>query len=140
MSVRDFLLGKPIPDEKAESEKLGSVEGVAVLGLDALASAAYGPEAALTALMILGGGGIRLIAPITAAIIAVLIVVCLSYRQTIAAYPDGGGAYTVVRENVSERASLLAAALREAIDRGRTSARRGTARARAARRVAEHRA
>jgi amino acid transporter len=110
MSLKEFLLGKPIPDDEADEEKIGPAEGVAVLGLDALASSAYGPEAALTVLLAAGAGGTRLVGPIVGAITAVLGIVYLSYRQTIAAYPDGGGAYSVAHENLGPRAGVLAAA------------------------------
>src|SRR5207302_11057851 len=80
------------------------------LGLDALASAAYGPEAALTLLIPLGAAGLVFIGPISALIIVLLLVVYFSYRQTIAAYPQGGGSYTVAKENLGVTAGLLAAA------------------------------
>src|SRR6202030_2720731 len=77
---------------------------------DALSPAAYGPEAALTVLLPLGAAGLTLILPITIAIVILLGIVYVSYRQTIAAYPNGGGSYTVARENLGTNASLLAAA------------------------------
>ncbi|WP_242392503.1 APC family permease [Anaeromyxobacter oryzisoli] len=110
MRLREALLGQRIPDSEAEREELGALSGVPVLGLDALASAAYGPEAALALLAPLGAAGAGLITPITGVIIALLLVVQASYRQTIGAYPDGGGAYTVAKENLGAGASLLAAA------------------------------
>jgi amino acid transporter len=84
--------------------------GIPMLGLDALASAAYGPEAALTLLIPLGVLGIAYIGPISAVIIVLLAIVYFSYRQTIAAYPLGGGSYTVARANLGAPAGLLAAA------------------------------
>jgi amino acid transporter len=81
-----------------------------MLGLDALGSAAYGPEAALTLLLPLGSASPRYIAPISTLIIALLLVVYFSYRQTIEAYPHGGGSYTVARENLGTMAGLLGAA------------------------------
>ena len=81
-----------------------------MLGLDALASAAYGPEAALTLLIPLGLAGVAHIGPISTLIIALLVIVYFSYRQTIAAYPLGGGSYTVAKENLGTTAGLLAAA------------------------------
>jgi amino acid transporter len=110
MRLRELLLGRPIPDSEAEEEQLGPVAAVPVLGLDALASAAYGPEAALTILIPLGAAGAGLIGPITAVIVALLLVVQASYRQTIGAYPDGGGSYTVAKENLGRLPSLVAAA------------------------------
>jgi amino acid transporter len=110
MRLREALLGQRIPDSEAEREELGPLSGVPVLGLDALASAAYGPEAALALLAPLGAAGAGLITPITGVIVALLLVVQASYRQTIGAYPDGGGAYTVAKENLGAGAGLLAAA------------------------------
>jgi amino acid transporter len=81
-----------------------------MLGLDALGSSAYGPEAALTLLIPLGAAGVGYIGPISTLIIALLLVVYFSYRQTIAAYPHGGGSYTVAKENLGVAAGLLAAA------------------------------
>jgi hypothetical protein len=80
------------------------------LAWDALSSAAYGPEAALTLLIPLGAAGIAYIAPISASIIVLLTIVYFSYRQTIQAYPGGGGSYTVARQNLGVSAGLLAAA------------------------------
>ncbi|TQF09702.1 APC family permease [Myxococcus llanfairpwllgwyngyllgogerychwyrndrobwllllantysiliogogogochensis] len=105
----DTLLGKPLTTAQASHEQVGVLAGVALLGLDALSSAAYGPEAALTVLRPLGPTGVKLLLPITACIVGLLVVVASSYRQTIAAYPRGGGAYTVARENLGRRVGLLAA-------------------------------
>jgi amino acid transporter len=80
------------------------------MGLDGVGSSAYGPEAALTILIPLGAAGLVHIGPIMAAIVALLVVLYASYRQTIAAYPNNGGAYIVSRENLGRNASLLAAA------------------------------
>jgi amino acid transporter len=81
-----------------------------MLGLDALASSAYGPEAALTLLLPLGALGLAYVGPISALIIGLLFIVYLSYRQTIAAYPGGGGSYTVAHANLSVLSGLLAGA------------------------------
>jgi amino acid transporter len=86
------------------------VQGIPIFGLDGLSSAAYGPEAALSLLIPLGLMGVQYIVPISAAIITLLIIVYFSYRQTIAAYPSGGGSYTVARYNLGAFPSLLAAA------------------------------
>jgi amino acid transporter len=109
MSLRELLLGRPLRSEEQEAQKIGPARGVPVLGLDALASASYGPEAALTILMVLGGAATGYIGPISAVIIAVLLVVYVSYRQTIAAYANGGGAYTVASENLGRLPALIAA-------------------------------
>ncbi|MHB1559854.1 MAG: APC family permease, partial [Isosphaeraceae bacterium] len=93
-----------------EHQRVGVLSGIPMLGLDALASAAYGPEAALALLIPLGLGGVAYIEPITTLIVVLLLVVYFSYRQTIAAYPHGGGSYTVARENLGMGWGLLAAA------------------------------
>jgi amino acid transporter len=80
------------------------------LGLDALSSAAYGPEAALTILLALGSVGIAYMMPIVLTIVVLLSVVYFSYRQTIAAYPGGGGPYTIASENLGTRVGLIAGA------------------------------
>jgi amino acid transporter len=95
--------------EQAE-QKFGVLAGVPAMGLDGLASSAYGPEAALTLLLPLGVAGPRYLLPITFLLLALLALLYLSYRQTIAAYPSGAGAYTVARENLGTNAGLLAAA------------------------------
>jgi amino acid transporter len=110
MTLNDLLFGKPLRTSDEAGEKLGPVGGLSVFGLDALSSAAYGPEAALTLLIPLAAAGIAYIVPITASIIILLAIVYFSYRQTIAAYPTGGGSYTVARENLGEFSGLLAAA------------------------------
>jgi amino acid transporter len=110
MNLRRILFGRPLASQEQAAEALGPLTGVAVLGLDALASISYGPEAALTVLAPTGMAGVRAMLPIVAAVIAVLVLVFLSYRQTIAAYPDGGSAYTVAKTNLGTTAGLLAAA------------------------------
>src|SRR5450631_3166166 len=110
MNILDLVVGKPIRTSDERAEQIGTAQGVPIFGLDALSSAAYGPEAALSLLIPLGLLGVRYIIPISAAIIALLVIVYFSYRQTIAAYPSGGGSYTVARFNLGASASLLAAA------------------------------
>src|SRR5947209_16209271 len=100
MSLLDHILGKPLASAEEEGQKIGVLAGIPMLGLDGLSSAAYGPEAALTLLIPLGAAGLAFIGPITAVILAILLVLSLSYRQTIEAYPTGGGSYTVARENL----------------------------------------
>ena len=90
-SLVDTLLGRPLASEEEDEQRIGAVAGIPTFGLDALSSAAYGPEAALTVLLPLGAVGIAYILPITLAICVLLTIVYLSYRQTIAAYPSGGG-------------------------------------------------
>src|SRR5580658_831243 len=110
MKLSDLLFGKPLRSSDEAGEKLGPVGGLSVFGLDALSSAAYGPEAALTLMIPLGAAGIAYIVPISVSIIVLLTIVYFSYRQTIAAYPGGGGSYTVASENLGAFAGLLAAA------------------------------
>ena len=109
MSVIEFLFGKPLASSDERAEQIGPAAGIPIFGLDALSSAAYGPEAALTLLIPLGAAGIAYILPISASIIALLIILYFSYRQTIAAYPGGGGSYTVARANLGASPGLLAA-------------------------------
>src|SRR6202167_1401604 len=110
MNILDLIVGKPIRTDDERAEQVGPAQGVPIFGLDGLSSAAYGPEAALSLLIPLGLLGVRYIVPISAAIITLLVIVYFSYRQTIAAYPSGGGSYTVARFNLGASASLLAAA------------------------------
>src|SRR5271154_5319064 len=110
MSFLDILLGKPLAASDERAEQLGVASGIPIFGLDALSSAAYGPEAALTLLIPLGAAGIAYIVPISTSIVVLLAIVYFSYRQTIAAYPGGGGSYTVASENLGNGPGLLAAA------------------------------
>jgi len=110
MNILDAIIGKPIKTSDERAEQIGMQEGIPIFGLDALSSAAYGPEAALSLLIPLGLLGVQYIIPISAAIITLLVIVYFSYRQTIAAYPTGGGSYTVARFNLGAFSGLLAAA------------------------------
>jgi amino acid transporter len=110
MSLADLLLGRPLATEEEQAERIGPLKGIPIFGLDALTSAAYGPEAALTILLPLGAAGITYIGPISLAVVVLLSIVYFSYRQTIEAYPHGGGSYTVASENLGVGAGLLAAA------------------------------
>src|SRR5580700_4613114 len=110
MDIVDLLLGTPLATEDETAERIGAVKGIPIFGLDALSSAAYGPEAALTLLIPLGMAGVAQIVPITASILILLTIVYFSYQQTIAAYPLGGGSYTVASENLGVWPGLLAAA------------------------------
>lgn len=100
MSFGNFLFGKPIATSEERAERIGWAAGIPIFGLDALSSAAYGPEAALTLLLPLGVAGVAYILPISLSIIALLTIVYFSYLQTIEAYPNGGGSYTVASENL----------------------------------------
>ena len=110
MSILDLLLGKPLSSREERGQRIAVAAGVAVFGLDALSSAAYGPEAALTVLRPLGDLGAAYIVPLSLGIIGLLTIVYFSYRQTIEAYPAGGGSFTVARENLGNFPGLLAGA------------------------------
>src|SRR5271168_4282198 len=110
MKLLDLCFGNPLAASDERAEQLGIATGIPIFGLDALSSAGYGPEAALTLLIPLGAAGLGFIIPISISIIALLAVVYFSYLQTIEAYPHGGGSYTVASENLGEYAGLLAAA------------------------------
>jgi amino acid transporter len=110
MNILDIVIGRPIKTSDERAEQIGAAQGIPIFGLDALSSAAYGPEAALSLLIPLGLVGAAYLIPISAAIITLLVIVYFSYRQTIAAYPSGGGSYTVARLNLGTSAGLLAAA------------------------------
>jgi amino acid transporter len=110
MSFIDSLLGRPLATSEERAEHIGVAGGIPIFGLDALTSAAYGPETALSLLIPLGLMGIHYIVPIISAILILLVIVYFSYRQTIAAYPGGGGSYTVATENLGTSPGLLAAA------------------------------
>ena len=108
MNLKEIIFGRRRSEEE-ESVKLGTPAGIPLLGFDALASAAYGPEAALTVLIALGTLASGYIIPITGIIIALLIAVAMSYRHTIPAYPSGGGSFTVAKENLGPVVGLFAA-------------------------------
>jgi amino acid transporter len=110
MAIQDKIFGKPLATSEERAEQIGVEAGIPIFGLDALTSAAYGPEAALALLIPLGVFGAQYLLPIITAILILLVIVYFSYRQTIAAYPSGGGSYTVATENLGEKAGLLAAA------------------------------
>jgi amino acid transporter len=110
MSLTDSIIGKPLATSEERAEHIGVAGGIPIFGLDALTSAAYGPEAAMTLLIPLGLAGTGYIVPVISAILVLLVIVFFSYRQTIAAYPSGGGSYTVASENLGNGAGLLAAA------------------------------
>ena len=110
MAIQDKIFGKPLATSDERGEHIGVAAGIPIFGLDALTSAAYGPEQALLYLIPLGVLGIGYLIPIIGSILLLLVIVFFSYRQTIEAYPNGGGSYTVASENLGDRAGLLAAA------------------------------
>ena len=109
MSIGDAILGKPLTESEANKQKLSVWTGVPVLGLDALASTGYGPEAALTALVAIGPIGLHYFPIIILLIIAELAMLYFSYLQTAEAYQNGGGAYNVSKDNFGPQVAIWAA-------------------------------
>ena len=107
MAISDVVFGKPLATSEERAEQIGVAAGIPIFGLDALTSAAYGPEAAMALLIPLGIASTNFIIPIISSILILLVIVFFSYRQTIAAYPNGGGSYTVASENLGEKAACL---------------------------------
>jgi amino acid transporter len=108
--VKRFVIGPPLATARADEELLSRNKALAVLSSDALSSVAYATEESLRVLIVAGGGALACNGPIALAILALLAIVTLSYRQTIFAYPSGGGSYIVASENLGTTAGLVAAA------------------------------
>jgi amino acid transporter len=106
--IKRLVVGKPIPSHLAHHEQLSRVTGLAVLSSDPLSSVAYATEEILRVLVL--AGAIGLVSPIAFVIAAILAIVVFSYRQTLFAYPSGGGAYIVAKENLGDTPALIAAA------------------------------
>jgi amino acid transporter len=111
MPLLDKIFGRPLASSEQGKESLSVWTGVPVLGLDALASTGYGPEAALTILVPLGLAGLQYFPIIVIIILIELLTVYLSYRQTAAAYPGGGGAYIVASDNLGRNSGVLSAVM-----------------------------
>src|SRR5260370_4675577 len=109
-SLKRFLLGRPIPSSLAHHERLSRVTGLAVLSSDALSSVAYATEEIRRVLVLGGLAALTYSIPIGLLSAALLGIVAFSYRQTIHAYPSGGGAYIVSKDNLGDNAALIAAA------------------------------
>jgi amino acid transporter len=109
-SLKRLLVGKPIPSSMAHHERLSRVTGLAVLSSDPLSSVAYATDFILTTLVLAGAQALGYAIPISLVIASLLAIVAFSYRQTIYAYPSGGGAYIVAKENIGQMAGLIAAA------------------------------
>jgi amino acid transporter len=108
--VKAFVVGRPIPSHLAHHERLSRVTGLAVLSSDPLSSVAYATEEILRVLVLAGAVALTFASPIALVIAAILAIVVFSYRQTIHAYPNGGGAYIVARDNIGPAAAQVAAA------------------------------
>src|SRR5205809_7119646 len=109
-SLKRILLGKPRPSHLAHHERRSRTTGLAVLSSDALSSVAYATEEILRVLVLVGTAALGFASPIAFVIATILAIVVFSYRQTIHAYPSGGGAYLVSKDNMGEMPALIAAA------------------------------
>jgi len=107
--IKRLLVGEPIPSHLAHHERFSRLTGLAVLSSDALSSVAYATEEILRVLVLVGVAALTVSKPIAFVIAAILAIVVFSYRQTIHAYPSGGGAYIVAKDNLGEMPSLVAA-------------------------------
>ena len=108
--VKRILLGNPLRSEDSHHELLSKWKALAVLSSDALSSVAYGTEEIILALIAFGTLALNWSIPIALGILVLLVLVTLSYRQTIESYPNGGGAYIVAKENLGQTAGLVAGA------------------------------
>src|SRR6266513_3070808 len=110
-SLKRLLFGRPLPSDRLEHERLSKKTALAVLSSDAISSVAYATDQIL---FVLGGAlglaAVNYVLPISAVIVGLLVLVALSYRQTIFAYPSGGGSYTVAKDNLGLGTGLVAAA------------------------------
>jgi amino acid transporter len=107
--LKRILLGRPLASEEAGHQLLRKLLALPVFSSDALSSVAYATEEIMLVLVLAGTSALRLVSPLSAAIGALLLIVVASYRQTVRAYPSGGGAYIVSHENLGEMPGLIAA-------------------------------
>jgi amino acid transporter len=105
-----LVLGGRLPLVQARHERLGKLSGLAVFSSDALSSVAYATEEILRALVVAGAAALALSVPVGLAIMVLVWIVAASYRETIRAYPQGGGAYVVVKDNLGTFPALIAGA------------------------------
>lgn len=109
--IKQIVFGRPLPSERLEHERLNKKTALAVLSSDAISSVAYATDQILIVLAVVGtAAAVRYTVPVSAIIVGLLVLVGLSYRQTIFAYPNGGGSYTVAKENLGTAPGLVAAA------------------------------
>src|SRR6187431_1710577 len=109
-SLSHWLIGRPLMTADAPHQTIGKAVGLAVFASDALSSTAYATQEILGILSIVGSLAYNYIFPISIAIVALLAIVTISYQQTIHAYPSGGGAYVVARDNLGELPAQVAGA------------------------------
>lgn len=110
LRAKHALLGTPIPTAREAHERLNKIRALAVFSSDALSSVAYGGEEIMKVLVFAGIASLSLVLPISAVIVLLLTIVVVSYRQTIRAYPSGGGSYIVASDNLGMFPGLTAAA------------------------------
>src|SRR6187551_1005228 len=108
--IKALVVGRPIPSHLAHHERLSRVTGLALLSSDPLSSVAYATEEILRVLVVAGAAALTFSTPIALTIATILAIVVFSYRQTIHAYPGGGGAYIVAKDNIGPAAAQIAAA------------------------------
>ncbi len=108
--LKRVLFGRPLPSDRLDHERLNKKTALAVLSSDAISSVAYATDQILLVLVVLGGAALSYVLPISAVIVGLLVLVALSYRQTVFAYPNGGGSYTVAKDNLGQIPGLIAAA------------------------------
>lgn len=108
--IKRILIGNPIPNSHELHERLDKVRALAVFASDPISSNAYATEAIMSILLLLGSGALSMTLPLAMAIAALVLTVIFSYIQTIMHYPEGGGAYTVAKDNLGTMPSLIAAA------------------------------
>jgi amino acid transporter len=108
--VKRWIVGAPMPLAQARHERLSKPVALAVFASDPLSSVAYATEEILLVLMLAGSAALSYSLPVATGIAVLLAIVVTSYRQTVAAYPQGGGAYIVARDNIGRYAALTAAA------------------------------
>ena len=108
--LKHIIIGDPFPSSRESHERLDKVRGLAIFASDTISSNAYATEAIMTVLIILGSGALAMTLPIALAVAGLVLLVVLSYIQTILHYPDGGGSYTVAKDNLGELPALMAAA------------------------------
>ncbi|ASR48019.1 amino acid permease [Paenibacillus kribbensis] len=106
--VKRLLIGRPRKSTALEEEKLNKLRALAILSSDALSSVAYGTEQILLVLITAGFAALWYSIPISIAVLGLLVILILSYRQTIFSYPGGGGAYIVAQDNLGKAPSLIA--------------------------------
>jgi amino acid transporter len=108
--LKRVLFGRPLASDRLDDQRLNKKTALAVLSSDAISSVAYATEQTLLVLAVLGTVALQYLVPISAVIVGLLVLVALSYRQTIFAYPGGGGSYTVAKDNLGTMPGLVAAA------------------------------